>query len=154
MQINAIKRYLIYDAISMIQLVEQGIYHLIESKGHTKILILDKKKTFAWINVADIGEILVTSHKSHTVDHLLAAGKYRLYTVLDEKNLTDLEHLELFVGEGLWQGYLLTNGLPNDEKKETGLFLQKKSLPGLPIKNHETTLLRVGHYQKQSVRRY
>ena len=110
----------------MIKLLEQGTYHLIETKGHTKILTLDKKKTFAWVTAEDIGEILVTSHKSHTVDHLLAAGKYRLYDVKDEKDFTDLEHLELFVGEGLWQGYLLTSGLPNDEKKRNRIIPTKE----------------------------
>ena len=38
-------------------------------------------------------------------------------SVKDERELTDLEHLELLVGEGIWQGYLLTTGLPTDEKK-------------------------------------
>ena len=100
----------------MMMLLDQGTYHLIETQGHTKILTLDKKKNFAWINAEDIGEILVTSHKSHKVDHVLAAGKYRLYDVKNEKDLTDLKHLELFVGEGLWQGYLLPTGFPSDEK--------------------------------------
>lgn len=99
----------------MIKLVDQGSYHLIETHGHTKLLILDKKKVFAWVNVEDIGEILVTTHKSHEVDHLLTAGKYRLYEVKDEKDFTDLVHLELLVGEGLWQGYLLPTGLPDDK---------------------------------------
>ena len=110
----------------MIKLLEQGTYHLIETKGHTKILTLDKKKTFAWVNAEDIGEILVTSHKTHTVDHLLVIGKYRLYDVLDEKNLTDLEHLELFAGEGHWQGYLLPTGLPNEEKKRNRIIPTKE----------------------------
>lgn len=100
----------------MIRLIGNGTYHLIETKGHTKILIFDKKKTYAWIIAEDIGEILVTSHKSHIVDHLLAVGKYRLYDVEDEKGLSDQQHLELFVGEGLWQGYLLPTGMPTDEK--------------------------------------
>lgn len=106
----------------MIRLLDKGTYHLIETKGQTKILMLDKKKTFAWINADDIGEILVSSHKSHKVDHVLAIGKYRLYDVKNEPDYTDLEHLELFVGEGLWQGYLLTSGLPNDEKKRNRII--------------------------------
>lgn len=110
----------------MIKLLDQGAYHLIETHGHTKILTLDSKKTFAWINVEDIGEILITSHKSHKVDHFLAVGKYRLYEVKDEKDFTDLEHLELYVGEGRWQGYLLTNGLPDDEKKRNRIIPTKE----------------------------
>jgi len=110
----------------MIKLVSQGTYHLIETKGHTKILTLDKRKTYAWINIQNVGEILVTSHKSHEVDHLLAAGNYRIYDVKDEPNITDLLHLELFVGEGLWQGYVLPTGLPDNEKKRNRIIPTKE----------------------------
>lgn len=110
----------------MIKLVDQGIYHLLETRGHTKILTLDKRQTFAWIALEDIGEILVTSHKSHIVDHMLSAGNYRLYYVKDESTLTDLLHLELFVGDGMWQGYLLPTGLPDDEKKRNRIIPTKE----------------------------
>lgn len=100
----------------MVQLIESGEYRLIETRNQTKILILNNKRTFAWVNVEEIGEILVTSHKTHATDNILAIGKYRLYMVKDEPNLTDLEHLELLVGDGVWQGYLLPTGLPSDIK--------------------------------------
>lgn len=102
----------------MIKLLKEGSYTLIETKGQIKILTLDAEaspasgETFAWINIAGIGEILVASHKGHRTDNFLAIGKYRLYEVKDEEKLTDLLHLELFVGNGKWQGYLLTTGLP------------------------------------------
>jgi hypothetical protein len=112
----------------MLKVVQEGTYHLIETKGHTKILSLDKNRTFAWVNAADIGEILVTSHKSHIVDHLLAVGKYRLYSVIDEQKITDGLHLELFVGEGRWQGYLLPTGLPTDEKKRNRIIPTKETI--------------------------
>ena len=112
----------------MIRLLDQGTYHLLETHSHTKVLTLDGKKTYAWINAEDIGEILVTSHKSHIVDHLLAVGKYNLYEVIKEKNLTDLEHLELSVGEGHWQGYLLPTGLPNDKKKRNRIIPTKETI--------------------------
>lgn len=106
----------------MIKLIREGQYTLIETKGQTKIITLNSKKLFAWINAADIGEILVTSHKSHKIDHILAMGKYRMYEVKDEPKLTDLVHLELLVGEGVWQGYLLPTGLPNDKKKRNRII--------------------------------
>lgn len=109
----------------MIQLLSQGTYKLIETHSQTKILTLDdedKKQTFAWINAADIGEILVVSHKKHKTDHILAIGRYRLYEVEKEPDLTDLQHLELYVGANTWQGYLLTSGLPTDEKKRNRII--------------------------------
>lgn len=101
----------------MIQVIKTGGYTLIETKDQTKILILDGKDTFAWINVEEIGEILVASHKRHQADAVLAVGKYRLYDVEGEPKLSDQLHLELSVGGGLWQGYLLPTGLPKGKKK-------------------------------------
>lgn len=102
----------------MITLKKKGEYALIETHGQTKILTLDNKKSFAWITAEDIGEILVVSRKTHIKDHVLALGKYRLYDVVKEPNLTDLQHLELLVGEGKWQGYLLLNGLPRGKRNK------------------------------------
>lgn len=106
----------------MIKLILQGTYTLIETKRQIKILTLDGKKTFAWVNALEIGEILVSSHRKHKVDHILAIGKFRLYEVKDEPKLTDLMHLELLVGDGIWQGYLLPTGLPNEEKKRNRII--------------------------------
>lgn len=100
----------------MIKLLQSGDYHLIETHGHTKILNLNGKKSYAWVPAGNIGEILVTSHKTHTVDHTLAAGKFRLYEVQGEKQFSSSPHLELLVGKGIWQGYTLPKGLPNEKK--------------------------------------
>lgn len=106
----------------MIKVIQEGTYQLIETKGQTKILTLEKKRVFAWVNAEDIGEILVTSHKRHKTDNILAIGRYRLYEVKDEPDLTDLQHLEFYVGDKTWQGYLLTTGLPTDEKKRNRII--------------------------------
>lgn len=100
----------------MIRLVDKGEYKLFESKYFTKILYLEgrKRKYFAWIN---IGEILIASKKLINPNAVLAIGKYRLYEVKKEEGFTDLFHLELSVGIGYWQGYLLPVGLPNGIKK-------------------------------------
>lgn len=110
----------------MIKLLQEGHYKLIETKGQTKILVLDDKRIFAWVNALEIGEILVASHKTHKTDNILAIGRYRLYEVKDEPDLTDLLHLELLVGDGVWQGYLLTTGLPTDEKKRNRIIPTKE----------------------------
>lgn len=106
----------------MIKVLEEGKYQLMETKGQTKILVLDKNRNYAWVNATDIGEILITSHKKHKADTILAIGKYRLYEIRDEPKLTDLQHLELYVGDNTWQGYLLTTGLPRNEKKRNRII--------------------------------
>ena len=101
----------------MIKLIKKGTYQLTESKpGQTKILTLDNKNIYAWPNTT-IGEILVTSDGNYDIDSLLSSGQYRLYQVKDDPDLVDLIHLELEVGPGIWQGYLLPTGLP--DKKDT-----------------------------------
>jgi hypothetical protein len=110
----------------MITVIRNGTYQLIETKAQTKILTLDGRQSFAWINAADIGEILVASHKRHKTDHILAKSRYRLYDVKDEPDLTDLIHLELYVGERTWQGYLLPTGLPSGDKKRNRIIPTKE----------------------------
>ncbi|MDQ5951859.1 MAG: hypothetical protein QG639_1140 [Patescibacteria group bacterium] len=105
----------------MIAVIEKGSYTLLETKKQTKVLLLDHL-AFAWIDAKNIGEILVTSHRKHPADCILATGKYRLYKVTDEPKLTDLIHLELLVGEGKWQGYLLPTGLPDDNNKRNRII--------------------------------
>lgn len=112
----------------MIKILARGEYKLIETEHNTKVLILDDKQTFAWINAENIGEILVTSHKTLKEDNLLAVGKYRLYDVKDESKYTDQQHLELQVGCGFWQGYLLPHGLPTDEKKRNRVITTSEIL--------------------------
>lgn len=109
----------------MIKLLKDGRYELLETKHQTKILVLDDA-FFAWINVEGIGEILVTSKGIYDTECVLCKGAYRMYEVKDEPNLTDLIHLELFVGDGVWQGYLLTSGLPKDEKRRARIIPTKE----------------------------
>ena len=109
----------------MITVLQKGSYRLIETKGHVKILFLDDKP-YAWIVAEGIGEIIVTSHQPHKADHILATGIYRIYNVEYEATLSDQLHLELNVGERLWQGYLLLTGLPNDNRKRTRIIPTKE----------------------------
>lgn len=110
-KINEKHNLLLYSEF-MITNIRSGKYKLFETFDHTKILELDNKK-YAWINAENIGEILVASHKEFNPSQIIAVGNYRVYDVEKEKDLVDLQHLELFVGDGLWQGYLLPTGLPN-----------------------------------------
>lgn len=115
----------------MISLIKSGSYRLIETKADTKILFLDTAE-FAWVNVEGIGEILVVSHKNHQSDAVLSMGEYRLYSVVDEPGITDLEHLELEVGNNQWQSYMLPTGFPDDVKKRSRIIPTKKSITNNP----------------------
>ena len=106
----------------MIRLLQEGTYWLIETKGQTKILTFDGGQDFAWVVAENIGQILVTTYKQHPVDHYLAIGPYRIYDVEDEPELADMVHLELFVGGGKWQGYLLPTGLPDAQDRKNRII--------------------------------
>ncbi len=112
----------------MIRTVRQGLYRLQESKGGNKILTLDDTETFAWVDTNGIGDILITSHKSFPKDQLLAKGNFRIYEVKDEPDLTDLLHLELHVGNGTWQGYLLPLGLPDEINKRHRIIATEETI--------------------------
>lgn len=101
----------------MIQLAKRGEYTLLETKGRTRVLALDGKEYYAWIYAHGIGDILVRSRRKHVPTNVLAAGKYRVCVVKDELGITDLPHLELSLGNGKWQGYLLLTGLPTYKDK-------------------------------------
>lgn len=110
--------------MAMIKLVSEGIYSLIETRGQTKILTMEKhhrNHRFVWLSLPKIGDVLAKTSTTHNVDHIFATGKYRLYDVKNESDLTDLYHLELLTGEA-WQGYLLPNKLPFGPKLRTRII--------------------------------
>jgi hypothetical protein len=102
----------------MKKLIKEGNYILIETKMNTKVLILQHTGIFAWVNAFGIGELLVKTERKFSLQNILATGSFKLYDIIDEPNLTDLQHLELEVGKDKWQGYLLTRGLPNARERK------------------------------------
>lgn len=115
----------------MITLKRSGRYKLIETKKHTKVLYIDND-IYAWVEPVHIGEILVVSHKVHKTDCVLSIGEYCLYEVEDEPQLSDNPHLELEVGNGVWQGYLLLTGLPDAHKKRGRIIPTVEIINGNP----------------------
>lgn len=123
----------------MITLLQNGLYKLIETKHQNKVLYLDDD-VYAWVEPKDIGEILITSRKVHKTDCVLAVGEYRLYGVEDEPALSDLTHLELEVGKGAWQGYLLLTGLPNELKARARIIPTREVITKNPRYNRRKDL--------------
>ncbi len=113
----------------MITQLKTGFYKLVETKRQTKILYLDNE-VFAWVEPPNIGEILVASHKIHKTDCVLSLGHYKLYNVDNEPYLSDQMHLELEVGRGHWQGYLLLSGLPDNHKKKGRIIPSNEVITG------------------------
>ena len=108
--------------------MQHGEYRLIETRSATKILKLNGVRSFAWINAKNIGEILISTFKMHIADYTLCIGNYRLYEVREEPEIVDGFHLELFVGEDTWQGYLLPTGLPTKKKIRNRIIPTKELL--------------------------
>ena len=120
----------------MIRILRQGRYELLETRSQTKILRLDDE-VYAWVNAHGIGEILVASHNPHKTDTILSLGRYRLYEVDDEPELSDQQHLELTIGESSWQGYLLPTGLPQGDKKRSRVIPTNETILRRPLHEEE-----------------
>jgi len=105
----------------MIKVLRSGKYKLIETKQQIKILYLDDMP-YVWLFIPEIGHVLEVTHKAHKAEHTLAAGNYRLYDVKKDSRFSQHKHLELFVGEGQCQGYLLLTDLPTDKKRKSRII--------------------------------
>jgi len=116
----------------MITVMKIGLYKLVETKENTKLLYLDNQ-AYAWIMPKTTGEILVVMRKEHKFDTVLSTGHYCLYDVKDEPKLTDLEHLELQVGDHEWQGYLLPTGMPVETKPRSMIISTNQTITANPM---------------------
>lgn len=123
----------------MIRTIRHGFYKLIATKHHVKVLYLDNN-TFGWPELTKYSEMLVVSHRKHRADALLSMGYYNLYEVADEPSITDNFHLELEVGQGAWQGYLLLTGLPDNHKTRGRIIPTKETITGNPRYKHRNIL--------------
>jgi len=113
----------------MVTTRRSGFYKLIETKHHTRMLYLGEE-VYAWLLLPAGAEILVSVHTIHSTDNVLSMGHYRLYDVQGELHLSDHQHLELQVGEGHWQGYLLLTGLPDSRKKRSRIIPTHEVITG------------------------
>lgn len=113
----------------MIKLLTKGNYRIIGTKDHTTILYLENQG-YHWNYVPQIGELLTFSKHPHKQSHLIVQGKFRIYEVQDEPKLVDLKHLELSVGQGAWQGYLLLTGLPHSKKLRSRILPTEERITG------------------------
>jgi len=109
----------------MVSIMRQGSYKLTESRLQIKALYLDSS-SYAMLFIDALGEMIATAREPKPSDYTLSAGHYRLYDIVDEPDMSEGLHLELEVGDDIWQGYLLPNGLPD-----------KGSIRGCLLPTHE-----------------
>lgn len=129
----------------MIQIIEKGTYCLFRTKRLNKILHLNKR-TYAWIETPSVGEILVTTRKLHKTDYILSIGNYVVYDVSDEPDFSDQQHLELEVGNGKWQGYLLLSGLPTSEHKRVRIIPTHEVINDSPVMRKQKLDVKEAYY--------
>lgn len=98
----------------MITVVDRGSYCLLENKKQGKVLIFDDKKSYSLTEYGKLKKIPLYPHKNTKNNCLLCKGNFRLYKVSNEEHLSSNFHLELNIGQGQWQGYLLPKGLPKN----------------------------------------
>lgn len=96
----------------MITVIKAGNYRFITTVDRLSVLSLDNKRNFFWEEQNE--GIVLVYQSSEKKGHIVQAGKYRLYTVRGEPRLTLGGHLELLVGKGKWESFLLPSGLPTD----------------------------------------
>ena len=123
----------------MVTIDKSGMYRLIETKHGARLLYLDNI-TYTWEEPPSIGEIIVTSHKVHKTDCVLSIGHYHIYNIEDEPGLSDQIHLELEIGEGHWQGYLLLSGLPDTDKKRGRIIPTQESITSSYFKRRKDSV--------------
>jgi hypothetical protein len=115
----------------MFSIERQGSYKLTESRLQIKALYLDKT-SYAMLFIDSLGEMISTARTPKPTDYTLSIGRYRVYNVQDEPDMTEGLHLELEVGDDIWQGYLLPNGLPGKNSIRGCLLPTRELITGTP----------------------
>lgn len=119
----------------MIKRVETGIYRLTETPHRMKLLSLSRHGKYILTGIEGIGDILAVTRRPHRIHATLSAGTYHVYDVIDEPHLSDQLHLEVEVGAGQWQGYLLPTGLPSGDKLRSRIIPTHEVVTDNPAHN-------------------
>lgn len=105
---------------------QQGDYELFETDHHHRILTLDKKGWYAWVQ-GQQGEILVHSDSDHKKDRTIQKGKFRLVDFEDDPKFKDMPHLFLEKSDR-YQEVMLPNGLPTERDHQKKVILTDETI--------------------------
>ena len=114
----------------MIKVLKSGKYQLVETSQQIKVLYLDETP-YIWLYIPGIGHVIEMTHNPHRAEHILAQGSYRIYDVKGEERFSRHKHLELFIGDGAWQGYLILTDLPSETRKRVRIVATNEVVSAL-----------------------
>jgi Protein of unknown function (DUF2795) len=104
----------------------QGHYELFETTKQHRILVLNNRQWFAWVQ-GQQGEILVHSDADHQKDHTIQQGQFYLVDFERDPTYKDMPHLFLQKGES-YQEVMLPNSLPTEQDQQKKLVKTDNTL--------------------------
>jgi Protein of unknown function (DUF2795) len=112
---------------SSVQVQEQGHYELFATTHQHRILVLNNKQWFAWVE-GQQGEILIHSDADHQKDHMIQEGQFYLVDFEHDPTYKDMPHLFLQKGDR-FEEVMLPNGLPTQKDHQKKLVKTDNTLP-------------------------
>jgi Protein of unknown function (DUF2795) len=105
----------------------QGLYELFTTTHQHRILVLNDKQWFAWVQ-GQQGEILVHSDADHQKQRTLQTGRFYLVGFEDDPTYKDMPHLFL-QKDDRYEEVMLPNGLPTDQDQQKKVVKTDHRLP-------------------------
>lgn len=114
-----------------VKIRDEGNYELFETTHDNRILALNDKRWFAWVE-GQAGELLVQSDSDHKKKRTVQKGRFYAVDFQDDPKYKDMPHLFL-EKDGKYQEAVIPNGLPtgSDHQKKvvmTGDSLEREKL--------------------------
>jgi hypothetical protein len=106
---------------------EHGHYELFNSTHQHRILVLNDKQWFAWVQ-GQQGDILVHSDADHQKQHTLQTGQFYLVDFEDDPRYKDMPHLFLQTDDR-YEEVMLPNGLPTEQDRQKRVVKTDHRLP-------------------------
>jgi len=110
-----------------VKVQEQGHYELFNTTHQHRILVLNDKQWFAWVQ-GQQGEILVHSDADHQKQHTLQTGQFYLVDFEDDPTYKDMPHLFLQTDDR-YDEVMLPNGLPTEQDHQKKVVKTDHRLP-------------------------
>ena len=110
-----------------VKVQEQGHYELFNTTHQHRILVLNDKQWFAWVQ-GQQGEILVHSDADHQKQHTLQTGQFYLVDFEDDPTYKDMPHLFLQTDDR-YEEVMLPNGLPTEQDHQKKVVKTDHRLP-------------------------